>query len=239
MKFDLIAFDADDTLWHTEIYYRAVEQQFLDILSNYGIQDREKALADFHRIEVDNLADFGYGIKGFVLSLIEAAVAITGGEVRGADVQAIVELGRGMVRHEINFLPGVEVTVASLAQTHPLALVTKGDLMDQERKIAVSGLGRYFRNIEILSDKTPETYAVLFARMKTDPTRILMIGNSLRSDILPVLALGGWAVHVPYASTWAHENAGEVPQDASARFFELPDLGELPTLVQRIENNAR
>lgn len=238
MKFDLIAFDADDTLWHTETFYRAVEQQFLDLLAKYGISDREEALARFHRIEVDNLPDFGYGIKGFVLSLIEAAVAITGGAVSGADVQAIVDLGRGMVRHEIKFLPGVEKAVASLAQTHPLALVTKGDLMDQERKIAVSGLERHFRNIEIVSDKTSETYTALFARMQTDPARILMIGNSLRSDILPVLALGGWAVHVPYASTWAHENTGEVPQEALARFFELPDLRELPALVEKIENGG-
>ncbi len=235
MQFDLIAYDADDTLWHTESYYRSVEQRFLEILAAYGLE-RTSALARFHEIEVANLPDFGYGIKGFMISLLEAAVDLTGGKVRGADVQAIIDLGRGMVRHEINFLPGAQESVARLAQTHPLALITKGDLMDQERKISASGLEDYFQHVEIISDKTPESYGRLLARLQVAPARFLMIGNSMRSDILPVLAVGGWAVHVPYATTWAHEAAGEIPATAGSRFFDLPRLDDLPELVQKIES---
>jgi putative hydrolase of the HAD superfamily len=123
-----------------------------------------------------------------------------------------------------------------MAESYPLALITKGDLADQERKIAVSGLENRFYHIEILSDKTTETYASLFKRMDVDPAHLLMVGNSIRSDILPVLALGGWAVYVPYPSTWSHEMMGEVPSEDAARFFELPHLGDLPGLVKHIEN---
>jgi putative hydrolase of the HAD superfamily len=234
MKFELIAYDADDTLWHTESYYREVEQRFLDLLAPYGLE-RDAALARFHAIEIANLPDFGYGIKGFLLSLLEAAINLTGGRVRGADMQAIIDLGRGMVRHAINFLPGAKESVLALSQTHRLALVTKGDLMDQERKISVSGIERYFQHIEILSDKTPDAYARLLSRLQVAPASFLMIGNSMRSDILPVLGIGGWAVHVPYASTWAHESAGEVLAADGARFFELTRLDGLPALVEQIE----
>jgi putative hydrolase of the HAD superfamily len=234
MHFELIALDADDTLWHTESYYREVEGQYLDLLAGYGLE-RQAALAQFHQIEIANLPDFGYGIKGFVLSLVQAAVTLTGGRVRAADVQAIIELGRGMLRHEITLFPGVAQAVARLAQSHTLALVTKGDLMDQERKIASSGLEKHFQYIEIISDKTPETYAALLARLKIDPAGFFMVGNSMRSDILPVLALGGWAAHVPYSATWAHEAAGEVGQEQAGRFFELVALGELPGLIEELE----
>lgn len=232
-QFDLIALDADDTLWHTETYYRGTEARFLEILAAYGLA-RDFVLARFHEIEIANLPDFGYGIKGFVISLIESAIALTGGQLRAADVQAIIELGRGMARHEIALLPGVREALSALVNVYPLALVTKGDLMDQERKIEVSGLGEHFRYIEIISDKTPATYAALLRRLNVDPTRFIMVGNSMRSDILPVLALGGWAVHVPYASTWAHEAAGEVQPDHSERFFELATLAGLPELIDRI-----
>lgn len=234
--FDVIAFDADDTLWYTETFYREVEQQYLDILARYGL-DRAATLDEFHKIEIANLPDFGYGIKGFVISLIEAAVRVTAGSVSGEDVRRIIELGRSMVRHEIRLLPGVEVAVNGLSETHQLALITKGDLMDQERKIAVSGLAKHFSHIEIVSDKHPAAYSQVMQKLGVVPQRFLMVGNSMRSDILPVLELGGWAVHIPYDSTWAHEAAGEVTLGAE-RFFELPILSDLPGLLRRLEANA-
>jgi putative hydrolase of the HAD superfamily len=169
--------------------------------------------------------------------MIEAAVALTGGALRGADVQAIIDTGRGMAHQPIDFLPGAHEALGQLGLARALALVTKGDLLDQERKVAKSGLGGWFRHIEILTDKTPATYAALFSRLGVDPARFLMVGNSLRSDILPVLELGGWAVHVPYELTWAHESAGEVPPD-TGRFFEIQHLGELSALVARIESQG-
>jgi putative hydrolase of the HAD superfamily len=229
---DAIAFDADDTLWHTETYYREVEHSFCDRMSGYGLAE-EEILAVLHRIEIDNLADFGYGIRGFTLSLIETAVRVTDGQVRAADIQAIVDLGRGMTRHAIRLLDGVEETLARLAGRR-LLLITKGDALDQENKIRRSGLAGHFPVVEILVDKTPSTYAALLSKNAIDPGRFLMVGNSLRSDIAPVLALGGYAVHVPYPLTWAHESAADLPDDQS-RFFEIGSLRELAGVVERIE----
>lgn len=237
MKFDLIAFDADDTLWHTEAYYRKVEARFLEMMNDYGLE-RETALGEFHRIEIANLPDFGYGIKGFVLSLIEAGIHLTGGRLKARDVQTIIELGRGMVRHEIRLLPGVIEALEYLARDHRLAIITKGDLMDQERKIAVSGLGENFHHIEIVSDKTVEVYAAFLKKQAAHPERFMMIGNSMRSDIQPVLEMGGYAVFVPYETSWAHEAAGDLPDGAAGRFFEIASLEDLPGLVGRIERST-
>jgi putative hydrolase of the HAD superfamily len=227
-----IAFDADDTLWHTEYYYRETEQHYLGLLAAYGIAPDE-ALAVMHHIEIANLAYFGYGIRGFILSLIESAIQITGGQVRAADIQSIIELGRGMTSHPIRLLEGVEEALAGLADRR-LLLITKGDVLDQESKIRRSGLAGYFQEVEIIVDKTPEAYAALLERRAIDPVRFLMVGNSLRSDIAPVLALGGYAVHVPYELTWAHESAADLPVDRS-RFFEIASLRELPELVEKID----
>ena len=233
---DAIAFDADDTLWHTEYYYRQTESRYLDLLASYGIAP-QTVLDVLHRIEIANLAFFGYGIRGFTLSMIEAAVEVTGGQVRGADIQAIVDLGRAMTSHEIRLLPGAEESLASLGQQYPLLIITKGDVLDQESKINRSGLAKYFRHIEIISDKTPAAYSAILARHNIDPSRFLMVGNSLRSDIAPILALGGYAVHVPYELTWAHESAADLPEDRG-RFGEIPALNELVGWVKRIENKA-
>lgn len=229
---DTIAFDADDTLWHTEYYYREAERAFLDMLAGYGVSGAE-VLEVFHRIEIDNLAFFGYGIRGFTLSMIETAVQVTGGEVRGADIQVIVELGRGMTSHEIRLLDGVAEALAALADRR-LLLITKGDILDQESKIRRSGLAGYFHQVEIVSDKTPAAYAALLEKHAIDPASFLMVGNSLRSDIAPVLVLGGYAVHVPYPLTWAHESAADLPPDRS-RFFEIASLRGLPGLLEKIE----
>jgi putative hydrolase of the HAD superfamily len=230
-----IAFDADDTLWHTEYYYRETEKQYLAMLAAYGVAPDE-ALDVLHRIEIDNLAFFGYGIRGFILSLIEAAIQVTGGQVRAADIQAIVDLGRGMTSHPIRLLEGAEEALTGLAGRR-LLLITKGDVLDQESKIRRSGLAGYFQQVEIIIDKTPEAYAALLARHSITPGSFLMVGNSLRSDIAPVLALGGYAVHVPYPLTWAHESAVDLPADRS-HFFEIASLRDLPALVEKIEDSA-
>jgi putative hydrolase of the HAD superfamily len=233
---DAIAFDADDTLWHTETYYREVEHSFTGMLAAYGIST-EDALAMFHRVEIDNLAYFGYGIRGFTLSMIETAIRITDEQVRGADIQSIIELGRGMTSHAIRLLEGVEETLAGLAGRR-LLLITKGDALDQESKVRRSGLAGYFPSVEIVVDKTESVYAELLSRHAIEPGRFLMVGNSLRSDIAPVLALGSYAVHVPYALGWAHESAADLPADRS-RFFQIASLRELPELIVRIEGNGK
>jgi putative hydrolase of the HAD superfamily len=234
MPFDLIAFDADDTLWHNEIFYREAQDALLDLLERRYDVRSEAAMQALHRIDVANLPDFGYGIKGFTLSMIEAAVEATGGRVSGADIQAVVDLGRAMVRHEIRLLEHSADAVSALAQAYPLMVITKGDLMDQERKMAGSGLADHFRYVEIVSDKTPEMYAALLRRLNIAPERFLMVGNSMRSDILPVLALGGWAVYVPYHLTWAHET-GPAPEMVDGRFHEIDHLGLLPALIQQMK----
>lgn len=233
MKLDFIALDADDTLWHSECYYRDAQDRFLEIIAPYQVES-VPAMDILHKIEIRNLADFGYGIKGFLISMVEAAVEVTGGAVPGTEIQKIVEVARQMSRHEICLLDHVQETVEWLATTHRLMLITKGDLMDQERKITGSGLERYFQAVEIVTDKTPAVYRSLLEKYAVDPGRFLMVGNSLRSDVLPVIELGGWGVHVPYDLTWAHEHVEELPANIT-RFYELDNLGGLPELVARIE----
>lgn len=229
---EYIAFDADDTLWHTEYYYREAERAFLNVLAPYGVVE-EVVLSIFHRTEIDNLAYFGYGIRGFLISMIETAVQATKGQVRGADIQSIVDIGRGMTSHDIRLLDGVEEALAHLAGRR-LLLITKGDVLDQESKIHRSGIGGYFPMVEIISDKTQQAYSILLEKYSIPPQRFLMVGNSLRSDIAPVLALGGYAVYVPYPIAWAHESAADLPPDRS-KFFEIASLRELPALVEAIE----
>ena len=229
---EAIAFDADDTLWHTEHYYRETERSFLKLLESYNVA-QDEALSVLHSIEINNLAFFGYGIRGFTFSMIEAAIQTTGGQVRGADVQSIIDLGRAMTSHEIRLLEGVEEALARL-DGRRLMLITKGDVLDQESKIQRSGLASHFGEVEIISDKTEAAYASLLSKHAIPADCFLMVGNSLRSDIAPVLALGGYAVHVPYPLTWAHESAADLPEERS-RFFEIASLRDLPDLIEKIE----
>lgn len=233
MQFEMIAFDADDTLWHSETYYQKAQDALAVLLAPYQIS-RETIQDTLLRIEVSNLPTFGYGAKAFTLSMIETAIEVTHGTVRIEDVQAIIRLGKSMLTHEIHLLDYSHETVAQLAQTHPLMIVTKGDLMDQERKLAASGLTEYFKHIEIVSDKKSEVYGAVLKKHGIAPQNFLMVGNSMRSDILPVLELGGWAVYVPYEMTWAHETSVEVVQE-DERFFEVDHLGQLPDLVSQLE----
>lgn len=235
MMLDLIAFDADDTLWHNESLYLDVQDRFAQLAAPYaGVEQAKQAL---HEVEMRNLKHYGYGIKGFTISLIEAAIEVSGGSVPAESIQSLIDLTRDMLVAKVRLIDGVEETLARLSGAHPLMLLTKGDLFEQENKIARSGMGGYFKIIEIVSDKTPGSYQTLLARHDIQPSRFLMVGNSLRSDILPVLDLGGLAVYIPYALTWSHENA-EIPDAEHDRYFELEHLGLLPPLIDELERRS-
>jgi putative hydrolase of the HAD superfamily len=234
--FDIIAFDADDTLWHTERLYVDVQAKFKQLLANY--HEPEWIEARLYETEMANLDHFGYGVKAFALSLIETAVELTEGRISGGDIRAIIDQAKEMLAAEVELLEHAAETVALLAATRNLMLITKGDLQDQERKLVRSSLARYFQHVEIVSNKNPEVYATLLKRYALEPERFLMVGNSLRSDILPVLALGGWAVYIPYALTWAHESA-ELPGAEQSRFYQLEHLGLLPDLLDKLDLQIR
>lgn len=228
---DLIAFDADDTLWHNERLYQATEARFEEILAPYSPDGQ--ARAELFQTEMRNLALYGYGLKSFGLSMIETAVRISQGRVRGDEIGQIIELVQGMARTPVQLLDGVAEVVGELAASHRLMLITKGDLLDQERKLAQSGLAAYFSHVEIVSHKNADMYRRLLARHRVAPQRFLMVGNSLKSDVLPVVGIGGHAVHIPYHVTWAHEaveQAAESPRD----YAELAHIGLLPEFVAQL-----
>jgi len=203
----------------------------VQLLAHYHEPDwiRER----LYQTETRNLAHFGYGIKAFALSMLESAVELTEGRLSGQDVKTLIDLAKAMLRAEVELLPHVSEVVPQLAEKYPLLIITKGDLLDQETKVKRSGLGHFFREIEVVSHKTPETYAHLLEKHATAPARFLMIGNSLRSDILPILELGGSAVHIPYETTWLHEMAE--PPAGEPGFYALEHMGQLPTLLEQLE----
>lgn len=219
----VIAFDADDTLWHNEAYYRDAEATFRRMLAAYHdetwIQERLFAT------EMRNLGHFGYGIKSFVLSMIETAIELTEGRITGREIQTILDLGREMLAHPVDLLPQVRGCLEALQERYRLMVITKGDLLDQEAKLARSGLDAFFSAVEVVTEKDESVYRAILARHAIAPGEFLMVGNSLRSDILPVVALGARAVHVPYATTWIHEHVENVD---SACFTTLEHLGRLP-----------
>jgi putative hydrolase of the HAD superfamily len=232
----LVGFDADDTLWKSEDYYRDAQAQFERIVGGYvDLADVGERL---YAVEKRNLALFGYGVKGMVLSMVEAAVEITEARVTAADLHRIVGLGKTLLRHPVDLLPGVREAVAAVAADWPVVLITKGDLFHQEAKVRESGLSALFRRIEIVSEKDPATYARLFEEFGVAAGQFLMVGNSLRSDIAPVLALGGWGVHVPYHVTWAHEAEGRVEAGAE-RMREIAALDGLAAAVRALDAQAR
>lgn len=229
-----IAFDADDTLWHNERFFRLTQDHFAGLLADFAPRDHleERLLAAERR----NLGRYGFGIKGFTLSMIETALEVTGDRLPARVVREIVAAGQEMLAHPIELLPHARAVVERLSAGHAVLLITKGDLIDQERKLAQSGLGDLFAGVEIVSGKTAPVYAEIFARRGIAPGAALMAGNSLGSDVLPVLELGGWGVHVPHELTWALEHAPA--PEGHARFHSLPDLGALPDLVDRIETSG-
>lgn len=232
---ELVALDADDTLWHNEPLYTGCRDQFSALLARY---DPEIALDDqLYQVELRNLAHFGYGVKGFVLSMIETAIELTGGRITAGDVRRIIEWGREMLAAPIELLDGAREAVEALAGDHAIILVTKGDLLHQESKLARSGMGHLFRGIEIVSEKDAAVYRRIMDRYGIAPDRFLMAGNSLRSDVLPVIEAGGHAVHVPYAISWVHER---VPADAlrDVHFHEIAHLRDLPRLITTLHTPA-
>ena len=215
-----VGFDADDTLWHNERFFRLTQERFLELLADHA--DPGDLAARLLAAEERNLRHYGFGIKGFVLSMIETAVEVTEDRVPGRVIHEILAAGREMLDHPIELLPHARAAVEALAPDYRLVLITKGDLLDQERKLAQSGLGDLFDAVEIVSQKTERTYAEVFARHGKGAARAVMVGNSLKSDVSPALAAGAWAVHVPHEVTWELERA-EAPL-GHPRFAELPDL---------------
>jgi putative hydrolase of the HAD superfamily len=233
--FDLIAFDADDTLWHNERLYDQTQARLAALLEPYGVNEQSLG-AGLYQTESRNIGLLGYGIKSFTLSMIETAVQMTWGKISAYDVLAILDLAKAQLNAPVELLEHAQEAVSQLADRYRLMVITKGDLQDQENKLLRSGLGAFFRDIEVVSDKTSQDYARLFKNHAIDPGRLVMVGNSLRSDILPVLLLGACAVYVPYPGTWLHE-AAEAPAPGTPHFFQLEHLGLLPALLASLEAN--
>ncbi len=227
----VIGFDADDTLWHNENIFEKMHDRYRALLATY--HDAATVDRALFATEMRNLERYGYGVKGFTLSAIETAIQLTMGRIRADEIQQLIELGREMLAHPVELLDGVGETLAALSASHRLLVITKGDLLDQERKLARSGLAGHFERVEIVSEKDQATYARILRRHGIAADRFLMVGNSLKSDILPVLNLGGAGAHVPYHLTWAAERIEE-PSGAAGRFFQLKTLRELPRVIDSL-----
>lgn len=226
-----IGFDADDTLWQNETFFRLTQDRFTRLLADHAapghLSERLEAA------ERRNLGHYGFGVKGFTLSMIETAIEVTEGRVPAKVIAEIIAAGREMLEHPIELLPHARATVTALAADYRVILITKGDLLDQERKLAQSGLGDLFQAVEIVSDKTEAAYRAIFARHGTGADQAMMVGNSLKSDVIPALRSGSWGIHVPHGVTWALEAAD--PPTGHRRFHVIPDLGALPGLVDNVQ----
>ena len=220
---DLICLDADDTLWQNESFFRHTTGRFAGLLGS--VASAEEIRQRLEDVEHRNLPAYGYGAKGFILSMLETASEFLGDDLPAATVREILSLGREMLAHPVEMLPGVEQALAALADRASLVLVTKGDLHHQEAKLAASGLGSHFVGVEIVSDKCADTYRRIFERYGAPPESVLMAGNSMRSDVLPALEAGAWAAFVPYELVWSHEKA-EAPV-GHPRYLEVASLAEL------------
>ena len=223
----MIGFDADDTLWVNETYYREAEDEFIQLVSSYGVNGNiAEALFE---TEIANLRLYGYGIKAFMLSLVECAIELTDGGVSTRDINRIIGIGKSMLERPIELLDDVKQVLKTLAPQYRLIVATKGDLLDQERKMRRSGIARYFHHIEVMSDKKTEQYVQLLNHLDITPEAFLMIGNSLKSDIIPPLELGSWGIYVPYHTTWAHEEVDGEPD--SKRYFKVEQLQQVLDLI--------
>ena len=227
-RFQVIGFDADDTLWRSEDFFRDAEAMYAEIVAPHA-PDGIDVLGVLHAVEADNIPISGYGVKAFALSMVQAAVTATGGRVPASVIGALVDHAHEMLMHPVELLDGVPETLAAVGRTHRLVLVTKGDLVHQTRKVRTSGLEHHFEHIEVVLDKDVETYRRVLAEWKIDPATFVMVGNSVRSDILPIVELGGYGVHVPYHTTWAHE----IVHDHDGGFAELDRISDLPDWLAR------
>ena len=230
MPVTTVGLDADDTLWHNETIFRLTHDRFVDLLAEHG--DRAVLEARLAEVEGRNLRLYGYGVKGFTLSMIETAMEMTGGEAPPSVVREILAAGREMLAHPVESLAGVDEALAKLSERYRLVLITKGDLIDQERKLAASGLGDLFAAVEIVSEKRTATYQQVFARHGTGADEAVMAGNSMKSDVLPALEAGCFAAHIPYPITWAHEMA-DAPE-GHPRFAALDSISDLPDWIEQM-----
>jgi putative hydrolase of the HAD superfamily len=229
---EVVALDGDDTLWHSETVFADTQARFRDLLAPYVPESTEELDAHLLEVERRNLPIFGYGVKGFLLSLVETAIQVTDGAIRARDIQAVLDLGKAMMDHPVDLLDGVEEVIAALEDRYRLIVITKGDLLHQETKVARSGLAERFWAVEIVAEKDVATYRRILDRHGIAPETFLMAGNSVRSDILPVLEVGGRAVHVPYHITWEHEQVDSDLDDLGVPV--LASLRDLPPLVERL-----
>lgn len=224
----VIAFDADDTLWVNETYFREAEKEFARLLSGYETEN--KIDQELFKVEIKNLETYGYGVKGFMLSMMECALDLSNYQIEPKKLQAILNIGKEMIQKPIELLDGVEEVLKELSGKYKLIVATKGDLLDQERKLDKSGLLQYFHHVEVMSEKKPQDFQKLVNHLDIEPKEFLMIGNSLKSDVLPVLDIGGSAIHVPFHTTWAHEEVAD-HQKETASFQTLSNLKELLTYI--------
>ena len=227
-KLQTIGFDADDTLWHNERFFKLTQERFEELLSDYT--ERSQLHSRLIEAERRNIGHYGFGVKGFVLSMIETAIEVTGGAVPGRVIQRLLEAGQDMLDHPVELLPHAQNAIETLAGTYRIVLITKGDLLHQERKLAQSGLGDMFDDVAIVSDKTVSTYTSVFSRHGA-PEKAMMVGNSMKSDVVPAIEAGSWGVLVPHELEWDFEKA-EAP--INPRFREIRDLGDLPDLAAEI-----
>ena len=233
----MVGFDADDTLWRSQDYFDAAQLEFERIVGVHADLSDDDVRQRLYEVEGRNISVFGYGVKGMVLSMIEAAVELCGARISALELHRIVELGKELLRHPVELLPDIREAVEAIGRDFEVVLITKGDLFHQEAKVRECGLANLFRRIEIVSEKDTATYARLLEEFDIPPQRFLMIGNSLRSDIAPVLALGGWGIHVPYHTTWAHEQQSDVAQD-HPRLRVVANAAGLPAAVADIAARA-
>lgn len=231
-----IAFDADDTLWHNEREYRRAAARLEGLLAPQ--HDAKTVAQALYETEMRNMAGYGYGLKAFTLSLIETAVTLSNGHLPHETIRTLLNGAKEMIAAEVELLPGVAETLAELAPHYALLVVTKGDLLDQERKLARSGLAGKFAHYEVVSHKTPEVYSTILRRHGIPAERFMMVGNSLRSDVLPVVEIGGTAVYVPHHLTWEHE-ADVNPHHDPDGYYELAHIGELPALLQQLQASQK
>ncbi len=223
----IIGFDADDTLWVNEPYYREAEETFIQLIAGYGVEE-DIAVALF-KTEMSNLGLYGYGIKAFILSLVECAITLTKGAVTSSTISQIIRIGKEMLQRPIELIGDVKQVLEQLAPHYRLIVATKGDLLDQEGKMRRSSIASYFHHIEVMSDKKEQNYIQLLQHLDIKPGEFLMIGNSMKSDVIPPLNLGASAIHVPFHTTWAHEEVDTDP--VSKKFFRVDRLLEIPNLI--------
>ncbi|MEY4892882.1 MAG: hypothetical protein RIQ34_1494 [Bacteroidota bacterium] len=223
MSIQVIAFDADDTLWVNETYFREAEDKFCALLEDY--LPHHSVAKELFYTELQNIPHYGYGVKGFMLSMIETALRVSDKKIDPLVIEKAIQYGKDLLDKPIELLDGIEEVLHQLKKKYRLVVATKGDLLDQERKLKKSGLAEYFHHIEIMSDKREADYRKLIGHLDIDPVHFLMIGNSLKSDVLPVLAIGGHAIHIPYHTTWAHEQIDHAVEHVN--FRELASARDL------------